>query len=288
MSEYWNTQTAGFTHGIGNIATAIAMQPRMRAAAAQRQAQMAEMAARTGLLNTQNDDLQGRMSGTQSLADEAQGAMTVDAQGRITFDPNKAPNLVSALIRSSKGGNDASMSIANFTKGQNAPVEADLTREGNLTRALQVAQIGADERANRPMIIPNGGTMATPEGDLLAEGGANVPSGSIRLEAMPNTDLAAGIIPRTIANNPKTTTGKTAQDPEMNRIIANTLLANNKDANGKLTNSVGNMATLYKKAKADAITSEPKTFDDENSARQSGLGAGDIIYIKGVGKVRLK
>lgn len=201
MSDYWNNQTAGFTRGIGNIATAIAMQPRMRAVAAQRQAQMAEMAARTVLLNTQNDDLQGRMSGTQSLADEAQGAMTVDAQGRITFDPNKAPNLVSALIRSSKGGNDASMSIANFTKGQNAPVEADLTREENLTRALKVAQIGADERANRPLNVTD--TLMSPQGDILGQAAKTVPSGDILSAPVPNEDLTAGIIPRTLASNPK-------------------------------------------------------------------------------------
>ena len=176
---------SGFNSGMNNIAAALVRRPQMQARnalyqaeAARNAAMIGEVNARTGLINTQAGDIQKKQAALEALAEEARGAITTDKQGRYVFDPQKAPNLTSALLATSKGGNDSAQTLGTFMKAGNSTMESDLDRSNKAS----IAAAADAERAARPVVAGNGSTVFSGDGStVLGQAATTLAPGGTRL-----------------------------------------------------------------------------------------------------------
>ena len=215
MNTYWQNQISGFDRGAGNIATAIARGPlyrRQMEDQARRQsaldANAQENMARARLLGTQADEITTQREMLNSLATEAQGALSTDEKGRFVFDPKKAPNLTAALMRTSKGGNDSSLALGNFMKSGNATIEADLDRQVELDKikTKPAGLTAVNTNGITGALTPNGAFVQPNQGRLndidkikvgnLVKQLAEIDAASEKLAETPNAAIARNLLNR--------------------------------------------------------------------------------------------
>ena len=243
-SAYWDAQTAPFNTGIRSIGQALMQRPYMQAMANQRaamsqfyqahagqeEAAAEEARARTTKLGVDTQRGQLQLSSALALADRFKqpGAITQDKEGNLVIDKAAIGDVVSAISGESKDATDASTSIAGLLKGRNEPVQADLNRA-------------------KPVVVPTGGTLINPQtGQPIAEGGVTLPPGATRFapqiaSALPMTKTATGapVAPKS-----------SAVDNTIASAIAKTVLANNSDASGVITNTPANVGNQLSSALA--------------------------------------
>lgn len=188
-NEYWNQNTAGLRAGIGNVGAAIGNAPRLRQqtelrrqmlilaqqrAASQGQEEQARaglLTAQTGTENTKNDAAKFQLEQVRNVTKAllASGAMKISPDGTTVLSPEATPIILSGLVGSSKGGNDASGAIATLLKSKNDPVEADLNRSNNTSKALAVQAAKDAATSQRPFNLNAGAARYNPDGTLLVE-----------------------------------------------------------------------------------------------------------------------
>ena len=185
MSPYWESQLQPVRQGVNSLGSAIVMAPRIRQQVAllqarqqADQAQAAEAASRTGLIDTQNQRGQFQLQQALALANRFQqpGAITKDKDGNMVIDKDAVADVASAIGGMGTGANDAAGGLANIFKSVNAPVQAGLER----TSKESIAAASDAERANRPLVVPTGGTVMSPTGTPLGSGGVTLNPGQQR------------------------------------------------------------------------------------------------------------
>lgn len=204
LTPYVANQLSGWNRGMGNIGMALYNAPRFRAmmaanlARAQEEQELGQLAkARTDLVNSQVAAAAADQTDDQNLSAAlkkyAANPNDTDAQGDVIAGFGHAYK---------KNPESTAKALGDlFAQFQARGGSTNYNQMGALQGdAGKIATDAADnaEKAARPVIIPSGGTEATPQGAILATGGVTLPQGDERLSA---ADVDSE--PDVIAVNPK-------------------------------------------------------------------------------------
>lgn len=204
---------------MGNIGTALMRGPLLRSqaiASSTRAIEEAEMAkaaeARAGLLDAQRQEI----TTGDTRIDNATSAASAASKAFLAFQQNPTPENRAAwqdAVSDATGKASAikNMKVGDLIKAIGSTGALDLAGSGSTNYAQMGAEQGqaasianadtaANERAQRPVIIPTGGTEASPTGAILAQGGVTLPQGDQRLAPAVGTAQ-----PSVVATNPKPT-----------------------------------------------------------------------------------
>ena len=213
----------GFAGGIRNLGYILAQEPMMRARGQMMQAQRGLYGARSdqaesvaGLNQAKTADLLRKGSLVDTLQKIYPSAEAAMAQGNFDAPEVKTylgsaagllgtdPKVLESGIKQSLGTRLAMTGQPDLAGDVQNPVSTANNRRtvaGSEANAL----VNANERANRPFEVGQGGTAITPTGTILAQGAANVPAGAVRTGAVGGTAVTP-----VIESNPKT--GSSAVD----------------------------------------------------------------------------
>ena len=217
LTPYAQQEIAPWQRGMGNIGTALLRGPLLRSQAiansarAIEEAQMGRAAgSRADLLDAQR----GEIATGDKRVDDATTAASAANKAFLAYQQNPTPDNRQAwqdAVSDATGKASAvkNMKVGDLMKAIGQSGALDLSGSGSTNYAQMGADQGqaasiantianASERANRPVIIPSGGTEASPTGDILAQGGATIPSGDTRLGP-----ASGQTVPDVIASNPK-------------------------------------------------------------------------------------
>ena len=264
------TSAAPFVSGIRNIGSFLTQRPYMQAMAQQRGAManyygaraneqaMAgqEAAARANLLNEQTRGEKQKNDAAASDDDNLRqfGQLTrafVAAQNAYRANPTPENQTAldnatsdmsggAATLREMKVGDLATAIGRLRAQGELAAQNPDFQRAGGLQgNAASVANENtrAATEAAKPVIIPTGGTMATPAGNVLATGGVTLSPGQDRFA--PQGQPAAGVQPvgmgsRLMAQGQPAAPKSSAADAVRANLVSKLTQTKDPDATNKL------------------------------------------------------
>lgn len=217
LSPYWEQQLQPWQRGMGNIGTALMRGPLLRSQAIASGARAIEEAqmARAAEARAQLEDAQRQEIATgDTRIDNATTAASNASKAFLAYQQNPTPENRQAwqdAVSDATGKATAvkNMKVGDLIKAIGQTGALDLSGSGSTNYAQMGADQGgatsianaitaANERAQRPVIIPSGGTEASPTGSILAQGGATLPQGDERLAA-----VTGAAQPATVATNPK-------------------------------------------------------------------------------------
>ena len=260
----------GFAGGIRNLGTILTAGPAIR--------------ARGNLVNAEADRYRAMAGQSRSVAANKE-ASTQDLlrKGRLVDTIQKIYPIAEAKMRANDFNDPAvqdylgaASALTGLDKGNLAEfakkslgTRLGLGGQGDLAADVENPVSTANnrrdvaERAARPVTIPSGGTMATPAGTILAQGGATIPQGDIRTGPVAGTGA-----PAVIARNPKGIT----PDVQRNKLISDLMLKRYGDT----TNAVSDIAGEYDRtanplaariAGASGAGATPKAITDNSGQK---------------------
>ena len=190
MSQYVDSQLAGFNAGTRNLTSGLQRLALMQGMQQQRgpllAAEAQEAAARTGLIGEQTKGEQAktaeilqRMNLTTALQNLSPGALAALQKGD-TSDPAVGPLLGTVMA-------DTGANKGDTMKALQTGVALLRSSGGDIPGAAGVANpvsvqnnaVNAAERAARPVNVPTGGTLMSPGGQPLGTGTINTKPGEI-------------------------------------------------------------------------------------------------------------
>lgn len=241
----------------------------------------------------------------------APDAIQTNANGSVTISPTATGSLLATLARAGTRGRNFGAGSRDLLTARNAPAEAEANRVATGERNKYSVDERELTRREAPIELNDNARLVTPAGEAL---------GGLGLHRLGPDQTLLGDVPGVELNRLGTgiqklattgTRGGGAYDtetvtypavPAVEGTPATTNLFGRVTPGTPSTEAVPGRRITRKIPAAQATVDLPTdgagaanapvpaiaTFDDENTARASGAKSGDVIMLKGVGKVRLR
>ncbi len=264
------------------------------------------------------------MAAAQEVAGALQN-LQKNPDGSVTI-PADSIGKISSIIARTGNPNSTGGGIKNIFSTANAPVEANANRQNKIDVAqarplvmkpgesavsLQPAVQGVDPESGDPVTTGGVGNIVAALPPSLAQSQVNVPQGSTLVDRATGQPIIQA--PANLTAGSSRTSAAVGTNAPAVTVTAPVPVGASKDYRTEsvrdvknpaydIANGATNVPSVIKMTNITHRASGPATaqsqsqpaqnnngqFDSEQSARAAGHGAGSIIYIKGVGKVRLK